>query len=45
MDARASNQTDDFDIPCRIVRVFVGIKDPDGDGCAMDNDVIEQDYT
>jgi hypothetical protein len=30
LDARAQAREEDFDVPCRIIRVFIGFKEADG---------------
>ena len=32
LDARAQAREEEFDVPCRVVRVFVGFKESDSDG-------------
>jgi hypothetical protein len=32
LDARAQASEDDFDVPCRVIRVFIGFKESDSDG-------------
>jgi hypothetical protein len=32
-DARAQAREEDFDVPCRVIRVFTGFKDTDGVDC------------
>jgi hypothetical protein len=36
LDARAQAREEEFDIPCRVVRVFVGFKESDSDGVCCD---------
>ncbi|KAI0274995.1 hypothetical protein BC834DRAFT_965444 [Gloeopeniophorella convolvens] len=31
LDARAQAREEDFDVPCRVIRVFIGFKEADGD--------------
>lgn len=32
LDARAQASEEDFDVPCRVIRVFIGFKESDSDG-------------
>ncbi|KAH9044558.1 hypothetical protein EDB85DRAFT_1910073 [Lactarius pseudohatsudake] len=47
LDARAQAREEDFDVPCRIIRVFVGFKEADGidvfDKSVMRDDVLGGD--
>ena len=37
LDARAQAREEDFDVPCRVIRVFVGFKESDGVDVCCDN--------
>lgn len=37
LDARTQAREEDFDVPCRVIRVFVGFKESDGVDDSCDN--------
>jgi hypothetical protein len=39
LDARVQACEEDFDVPCRVIRVFVGFKESDGVDVAINHDV------